>query len=104
MKTIKPATGPGSRQPTLKLPVAMPDGKRTTLHPLLWCEQNRMLNRNKSDLARHMRVRPQSLYKWERAARADRNFPVPPLRAMQIACFFDVTPSMFRPDVYEVLP
>ncbi len=101
MKAPKPLTGPGSRQPTLKLPSVMPDGKKTAKHPLIWCIQNKLYENTKSDLAQHMGVKPQSLYKWERKCADDRHFPLPLLRAIQIAEFFDVPPSMFRPDVYR---
>ncbi len=55
---------------------------------------------NKSDLARALNVRPQSLYKWERLCKVDRNFPLPILRAKQVAEFFAVKPSLFRPDIF----
>lgn len=83
----------------MKLPTTMPDGKRTTKHPLLWCLENKMGERNKSDLARAMGVRPQSLYKWQAEARADRHFPLPLKRAIQAADFFGVPVTLFRDDV-----
>lgn len=89
-----------SRQPVLKLPSLMPDGKRTKLHPFLWAMKNRFPeDMNKSDIARRLGVRPQSIYKWERACEADRNFPLPILRASQLADIFGVPPRFFRPDV-----
>ena len=84
---------------TLKLTTTMPDGKRTTKHPLLWCLEYRMpADSNKSDLAKKMGVKPQSLYKWERKCREDRHFSLPLLRAMIMAAWFDVPVSLFRPD------
>lgn len=77
----------------------MPNGARTTSHPLVYLMQNKLIEPdNKSTLARALGVRPQSIYKWERACRKDRNFPLPVLRARQIADFFKVSPTMFRPD------
>ena len=98
---VKKPVNHGARQPVLHLTTLMPDGKRTTLHPLTWLLIWRMPeDTSKSDLARHLGVKPQSLYKWEAACKKDRNFPVPILRAVQFADVFDVPPSMFRPDAY----
>lgn len=84
----------------VKLPSTMPDGKTTKLHPLLWCLKNRMPEgANKSTLAARMAVRPQSVYKWEARAREDRHFPVPLMRAAQMAEFFNVPLALFRPDM-----
>jgi len=107
-KKPKPESGPGSRQVDIKLPREMPGGKTTTLHPLVWLMRERLgepFNEegkpNKSDLARACGdVRPQSLYKWERLCKADRNFPLPILRAKQMAEFFSVKPGLFRPDIF----
>ncbi len=87
--------------PVLKLPTTMPDGKRTTKHPMLWCLQNRMKEgHNLSTLSQKvMGIRPQSLYKWMRFAEADRNFCLPTTRAMQMAAYFDVPLTLFRPDL-----
>jgi DNA-binding XRE family transcriptional regulator len=98
VKTTKPLTGPGSRQPTLKLPTVMPDGSKTRMHPLSWCIQYLLIDTTKTSLAQHMGVKPQSLYKWERKCREDRHFPLPLLRAVQVADFFSVPVAMFRPD------
>lgn len=97
---LRPASGPGSRQPMLKLPSTMPDGKRTPLHPLIYLMRKHADDDtgNKSDVARKLGVRPQSFYKWERACKADRHFPLPVLRAQQLAEHFNVPPSLFRPD------
>jgi hypothetical protein len=85
---------------TTKLPTVMPDGTSTRKHPFLWCIKNRMgEDRNKSDLARHLGVRPQSIYKWEGCCRHDRNFKLPAERALEAARFFGVQPSLFRPDM-----
>jgi DNA-binding XRE family transcriptional regulator len=103
MRKLKaPASRPeGSRLVIVKLPREMPDGKTTTTHPLLWLIRERLgEDRNKSDLARDMGVRPQSLYKWERLCKADRNFPLPAPRALQIAKFFGVKPTLLRPDLF----
>lgn len=83
----------------VKLPASLPDGRRIKDHPLVWFVSNAMGARNKSDLSRHMGVRPQSLYKWLAEARRDRHFPLPIERAAQAAEFFGVHPRMFRPDV-----
>lgn len=95
-------TGKGSRQPVLKLPFVMPNGARIRIHPLLWLMKQYAEQQdsewNKSELARRLGVRPQSLYKWERACKADRNFPLPVLRAKQFAGIFRVNPAIFRPD------
>ena len=80
----------------------MPDGKRTKLHPLLWCIQPLLPEPDtKSDLARYLGVKPQSLYKWEMRCRKDRHFPLPVVRAAQLGKFFDVDPYLFRPDVFK---
>jgi hypothetical protein len=103
----KPGTVPpraGSRQPVLKLPRTMPDGTVTTRHPLAWAMANRLPgDLTKSDIARRLDIQPQSLYKWEAACRADRNFPIPILRAKQLAEIFQVTPALFRPDAFPPL-
>jgi DNA-binding XRE family transcriptional regulator len=101
-KTKATAARPeGSRLVEIKLPREMPNGQKTSGHPLLWLMREKLgEDRNKSDLARALDVRPQSLYKWERLCKADRNFPLPTLRAKQIADFFGVKPSLFRPDVF----
>jgi hypothetical protein len=83
----------------LKLPASLPDGTRITIHPLVWYVKNKMGQDNKSDLSRHMDVRPQSLYKWLAECRRDRHFALPLDRAMQIADFFGIHPRVFRPDV-----
>lgn len=104
MATAKPLkrTGPGSRQPILKLPSVMPNGKRIRMHPFIYLMKQHIDQHegavNKSELARSLQVRPQSLYKWEKACTANRNFPLPVLRARQLADFFNVSPKLFRPD------
>jgi DNA-binding XRE family transcriptional regulator len=101
VKKIRPTSGPGARQPILKLPSEV-RGKRITRHPFVYLLEDYIEqapeDNNKSVLAKHLGVRPQSIYKWERACRKDRNFPLPVLRAQQIATFFKVPPSTFRPD------
>jgi DNA-binding XRE family transcriptional regulator len=96
----KPAGGPGSRQPVLTLSAEMPDGKIAEGHPLLYLMEKRLSKGDvtKTDVAKLLGVRPQSLYKWERECRANRNFPLPVLRAKQLAGFFRVKPDVFRPD------
>jgi DNA-binding XRE family transcriptional regulator len=86
-----------SRQPVLDLT----NGKTGKVHPLLWLVDNKLpKGSNKSDLARHLGCAPQSLYKWERLAKADHNFPLPVPRALQIAKYFRVKPGLFRPDIF----
>ena len=107
-KPKAPASRPeDSRLAIIKLPREMPDGKTTTLHPLTWLMREKLGEPrnedglpNKSDLARHLDVRPQSLYKWERLCKADRNYPLPIIRAKEIAAFFGVKPALFRPDIF----
>jgi len=97
----KPQRGPGSRQPVLKLPSEV-NGRRIRVHPLVHLmkleAEAKGEEANKSDVARALGIAPQSLYKWERACKADRNFPLPVLRASQLASYFKVPPSVFRPD------
>ena len=109
-KKKPPARRPGTRLVDIKLTREMPGGKKTTAHPLLWLIKDRLdepYNEsgkpNKSDLARALGVRPQSLYKWERLCKGDRNYPLPAVRAAQLATFFNVKPSLFRPDVFKVI-
>lgn len=86
----------------LKLSSTMPDGKRTTAHPLLHLIKTQLKEPDtKSDLAKYMGVRPQSLYKWERKCREDRHFSLPLARAIQLSKYFGVNPSLFRPDVFQ---
>jgi DNA-binding XRE family transcriptional regulator len=96
----KPAGGHGSRQPVLELPTTMPDGRPIEGHPLLYLLDKRLSKGDitKTDVAKTLGVRPQSLYKWERECRANRNFPLPVLRAKQLAGFLRVKPEVFRPD------
>jgi len=102
MATARPTSGPGARQPVLKLPSVMPNGARTRMHPFLWLlqqyEKQQGPDYNKSELARRLGVRPQSFYKWEHKCAEDRNFPLPVLRAKQLAGIFRVSPATFRPD------
>ena len=104
-KPKAPANRPdNSRLAVIKLPREMPGGKTSTSHPFLWLMREKLgEDRNKSDLARFLGVRPQSLYKWERLCRGDRNYPLPAVRAAQLATFFNVKPSLFRPDVFKVI-
>jgi hypothetical protein len=98
----KTKTKPKPRQPTLKLPMDMPDGTRTRMHPFVWLMTTKVPEEdNKSTIAAKMDIRPQSLYKWEAACRADRNFPIPVLRAAQLADIFGVPPSLLRPDAFK---
>jgi hypothetical protein len=83
----------------VKLPATLRDGRRIKEHPLVWYVKHQMGERNKSDLSRHMGVRPQSLYKWLAEGRKDRNYLIPATRAAQVAQFFGVHPGLFRPDV-----
>jgi transposase-like protein len=81
----------------------MPTGSRTKDHPLVWCVKHQMpAEANKSDLARAMGVRPQSLYKWLAACQQDRHFSIPAERAAQAARFFKVSPNLFRPDIWPL--
>lgn len=92
------ATGP--RQPEIKLPTTI-DGSQISGHPLLWMMKHRMPEGyTKSDIARRLEVKPQSIYKWEASCRANRNFPVPIIRAKQLADVFNVPPSVLRPDAF----
>jgi DNA-binding XRE family transcriptional regulator len=92
----------GARQPVLSLPTEMPGGRMTTDHPLLWAMTYKMpRDTTKSDIARTLGIKPQSLYKWEAACRRDRNFPVPILRAAQLAKVFRIPASLLRPDAYK---
>jgi DNA-binding XRE family transcriptional regulator len=97
-KAVRPE---GSRLAEITLSKDMPGGVTTKDHPLIWLVDNKMpKGTNKSDLARHLGVRPQSLYKWERLCKVDRNFPVPAPRALQIAKFFRVRAGLLRPDLF----
>lgn len=92
------ATGP--RQPEIVLPSTI-DGSKINGHPLLWLMKNRMTEGlTKSEIARRLGVKPQSVYKWEASCRANRNFPVPIIRAKQLAEVFNVPPSVLRPDAF----
>jgi hypothetical protein len=97
----RPTSGKGSRQPVIDLPTKMPRGNETDQHPLVWLLENKMpKGANKSTVAAALGIRPQSLYKWEAAAAVNRNFPVPVLRAKQLAAFFKVKPALLRPDAF----
>ena len=52
------AKEPVSRLAVVTLSKDMPGGKKTTDHPLVWLVREKMGERNKSDLARHLDVRP----------------------------------------------
>jgi hypothetical protein len=97
-----PPGGPGSRQPVLQLPSTMPNGSVVEEHPLLWAMTYKMpRDSTKSDIARAMGIKPQSLYKWEAACRRNRNFPVPILRAQQLAKVLRIPASLLRPDAFK---
>lgn len=90
----------GPRQPQIELPTSL-DGQKISGHPLLWMLKNRMPDGySKSEVARRLGVKPQSIYKWEASCRANRNFPVPVLRAKQLADVFMVPPALLRPDAF----
>lgn len=96
----RPASGKGSRQPILELPHKMPDGTMAKGHPLLHLMDKVTADGAtvKARIADCLGVRPQSLYKWERECRNNRNFPLPIRRAKQLADYFKVPPSVLRPD------
>lgn len=90
----------GPRQPEIKLPTTI-DGSQISGHPLLWMMKHRMPEGySKSEIARKLGVKPQSVYKWEASCRANRNFPVPIIRAKQLAEVFNVPPAVLRPDAF----
>jgi hypothetical protein len=93
----KPTKGKGARQPIITLE---PLGKEKE-HPLIHLMDSRLKGRTKSSLAAYMGVDPHSLYKWERACRADMHFPLPVARARQLATYFRVKPATFRPDFWS---
>lgn len=98
---IRSTVNPGK---PLKLPSTMPNGKRTKLHPLAWCVATKMPEgATKSDLAKHLGVRPQTLYKWLGKCDADRHFSLPAERVSGFAGYFGVDASLFRPDLYQPL-
>ena len=58
LKDTRPTSGKGSRQPVIKLPTLMPDGSKTTKHPLVWLMANRLPgDANKSTVAAALGVR-----------------------------------------------
>jgi DNA-binding XRE family transcriptional regulator len=77
----------------------MPDGSRIKMHPFLWLLKHHgyLIDDNRAELARRLGVSVQSVYKWERQCAADRNFPLPILRAGQIAEIFKVPAALLRP-------
>lgn len=85
----------------LVLPRAMPGGKTTKKHPLLWLIDQHP-DEPKSQLAHHMGVRPQTLFKWLAHCREDRNFSLPLERAIQIARYYDVPVGLLRPDAATI--
>lgn len=90
----------GPRQPQIELPTTI-DGSKVSGHPLLWMMKHRMPEGyTKSEIARRLGVKPQSVYKWEASCRANRNFPVPIIRAKQLADVFNVSPAVLRPDAF----
>ena len=96
-RRLKPPTkGKGSRQPILTL---APLGDES-IHPLIHLMDGKLRD-TKSSLAAYMGVDPHSLYKWERACRADPHFPLPVARARQLATYFKVKPETFRPDFWS---
>ena len=65
----------------------------------LWLLKYHMEVRTKSQLARVMKIKPQTLYKWEAFAKKDRHFKLPLERALEVARYFDIHPSLLRNDV-----
>lgn len=83
----------------IKLGTTMPDGKRSRSHPFIWCIEHLRTDEPKVRLAEHMGVRPQTMFKWLAHCREDRHFSLPLERAIQIGAYFNVPPSLFRPDM-----
>lgn len=65
----------------------------------LWLLKYRLNGSAKSDIAKRMGVKPQTLYKWEAEAKKDKHFKLPLARAIEIAHIFDIHPSLLRNDV-----
>jgi hypothetical protein len=90
---------------TVKLPATMPDGSRTTKHPLLWLYATKLKEPgDNTKLATKLDIAPQTLSKWKARCALDRHFLLPALRAKQIAEYCGVPPSLLRPDVFVVAP
>ena len=90
---------------TVKLPATMPDGTRTTKHPLLWLYARAPLSQpgGNTKMAMKLGIAPQTLSKWKARCALDRHFLLPALRAKQIAEYCGVPPSLLRPDVFVVM-
>ena len=65
----------------------------------LWLLKYQMQGLAKMHLAKQMSIKPQTLYKWEAFAKKDKHFKLPLERAIEIARYFDIHPSLLRNDV-----
>jgi hypothetical protein len=87
----------------VKLPAVKPDGTRTTKHPLVWgLIEAAEFGITAADVARQMKVTPQTLHIWKGRAQADRNFLLPGEQIPALSVALGIAPYYFRPDLWPV--
>ena len=85
----------------VKLPATMPDGTRTTKHPLLYALNVLTdLGFRKADLARALEVKPQTLHVWIMHAKDNRHFLLPAEQVPALSKMTGIAPHFFRPDLW----
>ena len=87
----------------VKLPSVI-DGVRTTKHPLVYaldCASE--LGVTSADVARSLKVTPQTLHIWKGRARRNRNFLMPSEQIPALSVALGIAPYYFRPDLWPEL-
>jgi hypothetical protein len=89
------------KREAVKLPARKPDGTATRTHPLLWGLQDaRDLGVTDADIARAMKVAPQTLHIWKGRAKENRNFLLPAEQVPDLSQALGIAPYFFRPDLW----
>lgn len=85
----------------VKLPSKKPDGSATRTHTLVWAlEEAADLGVTLADVARQLKVTPQTLFIWRDRARRERHFLLPAEQIPALSVAVGVAPYYFRPDLW----
>lgn len=85
----------------VKLPSKKPDGSAIRTHTLVWAlEEAADLGVTLADVARQLKVTPQTLFIWRDRARRERHFLLPAEQIPALSVAVGVAPYYFRPDLW----
>jgi hypothetical protein len=59
-----------------------------------------MLGKSRSDIARALLVRPQTIYQWEAFAKADPDYLMPAEQVPPLCFYLSLPPNLLRPDLW----